>query len=321
VTPESLPIADLALVGTTSAGKSTLANAIACRWVLAFSVQETTRGIVDLHLTVQKGGGTRKTRNEAEQESPLRGKTGEVHIREIVRPRRGLVQRLGVGGFVSVIRRPEFLLRDTPGIVTGMDRSRLDGVVAAVSRSRVSVVLLSAEETDRKKKEALVRAALKGVADSGGDLLWVISRADAFLRDGPEALKNHRRDLAALVADAGGSVDVDGKIFIAVSPRPAFLATVLSFGAKADDAVDLWRWVRDDISLHKLNARYGRRDPSTWSLSRRVFAIRALWKASGVAALDRAVDRHLSTRWPSARWQRLSTSAGSAEPGISGALP
>jgi hypothetical protein len=75
---DKLPLADLALVGTTSAGKSTLANAILGRWMVAFTVQETTRGTIDLCLDSRAPRERRGRAQEVGRAAPLVGSSEQA---------------------------------------------------------------------------------------------------------------------------------------------------------------------------------------------------------------------------------------------------
>ena len=285
--------AAVALVGTTSAGKSTLANAMVGRYVIGVGVQETTRGTIDIRWRRQE---TIVTDTDGRGESGSNGEHGRSTSLSIVRSSRSLVYRLVVPGFRAIQEETGVVLRDTPGVLSASDSRRMTAVTDGVSNARVAVVMLNVEDTDGRKKQALVRSVLQGSLQGGAEILWVISRANAFLRDrDPGAsLERHLRQTASLIREAGGSVALDGSELIPVSPRSAFLAVALASLVTGDPAEhDLWNHARDDLSLHGYGRGLYDRSVGELSMVARAHSLRRLWVASGAERLDLEVRRRL----------------------------
>ncbi|MCC7542075.1 MAG: dynamin family protein [Deltaproteobacteria bacterium] len=308
----------IVVIGTTSAGKSTLTNALLGRWLLPSGVQEVTRAAVrvrhsrraDLRKMRTARGTPRFFSSDAAVRRALGatlqapgsaisldvfivrvpvcdGRTGDDAVRH------------------AIVTRPgaSVALVDCPGLRSASDAVRLAELRRACRAGHVVVLLLSAEETDPTKDRLLIEAVLRPIADgalSARRAIFVLSRFDAFERDDDPmravetAEMDRVREIRRMAASLRpgwrlGRLDVLG-----VAPRAALIAEALGVGAPWLDHADraaleeeletvamrFVPWVRD------LPRRCSR-----WSTESYAQVIRDLRVASGMADLLNAIRR------------------------------
>lgn len=217
----------IAVTGTTSAGKSTLANLLIGARLLPKAVQEMSAGVVRIQhtesspeLVVKETGGatwttgTWKTPSEEEVRERLRS------VMEEYRRSTGRTASADSSSASERPAPPEFIVRWPTrmgsrcaefGIPEGADLTIVDlpglkhinddltgGLVREQTREALSVVAYNAVETDPEKQESLLQEVVDQVKALGGSparMLFVLNRIDAYLKDpDPEASEKQFTD-------------------------------------------------------------------------------------------------------------------------------
>ncbi len=295
----------IVVCGVTSSGKSTLVNALLGRCVMPTGVQETTGAPVFIDTAARFRErrvvfGSEEVRikdDEALRASVARvfkEQTSTTPIRVTVRPVRSVPGWRLRPRFLRGRVLPAFLV-DLPGVNGADDAARIEWVrrYACVDEHTI-VCVLSAEDTERSKEEALLRA-LSGVAPRR--LIVVLGRADALLRDHPDDLEREQQRAEDRVREHVG-------VHVAVLPliqQAALAAEVLGPGRHIASSGDLERLGKQVVSgtRHVPEQRDVARDHRTWTSSERKRVTHALSRVSKIECLFRALTlRHSPSAGP-----------------------
>lgn len=310
----------IAVVGTTSAGKSTLTNALAGRWLLPAGVQEVSRVPVtiehvladDRELRVGRAPAS-WARSDEEVRTTLaalmsRG-TGESAVIRTCTAR-GSVPGSPWGdgaerGTLPSVRGVRLALVDYPGLRSAGDDSRLKEIRRGCRRAGVVVVTFNAEDTDPFKNRRLIEAALDAVARrvmSRARVVFVLSRFDAFHRDDApmgarDAAEMERvREIRAIAAGLRPPLHLRTIDVISLAPEAALVAEALTYGRRwlsGNDLAALERRLERvaDTFLPWIERLDLARSCSRWSPEDYRSVLRDLRVASGFTDLLRVLRR------------------------------
>ena len=259
----------IALVGTTSCGKSTLGNALVGRWVLPAGVQETTRAPTEVRHTWARA--CRRVHTSTHESSPtscrtdgeLRRYVAELHATEVASLQIDLCCARGVGLWapwpgVGALRDwlaspnvTEPFLVDLPGCNSAVDVARLEVTSAQVKEAGLVVYAFGAEQTDPRKESVLLDCVL-GALGGADRVVFVLSQADVLHRDVDynTSLSRVVAERRRLVMESAARLDVGcgEPEILPISPRAALAAEMLGPGAhwcarEERDAV--FEWLRE----------------------------------------------------------------------------
>lgn len=262
MTSPSWPRSDfvISLVGTTSGGKSTLANLLAGRRLLPVGVQETTTAVTEItHDPVQHAasvlsdGRTRKafSTDEACCSWILNAMTGETRLVSVVAAleigsfgwasQTHLIRLLGRRPLspLGLSSRTSLVVRDLPGVQRADDELRLGLLRSSWNLGTTTICVFNSEETDIRKEQQMLGALADGLrADQVplDSMVFVLNRADSFRRDAtPEAaLAESIRQRTAVIRAAFGRPDkAESKIVIVPLSAAAALVVELLRGTVA----------------------------------------------------------------------------------------
>jgi len=334
------PPLSVALVGSTSTGKSTLGNALLGRYLLPCGVQATTHRIINVAQSVTCGHAQIEGRNgwkswatdtecRDEMKRALSNSAPVVRVKAalatsryewwrrhpVVGWRRGFA-RLGRLTYFS----DDFLLVDSPGVAHAGDRAGLEAISEVVRNSTVALLVLSAGETDSQKEAQIVSACFRGLAGKPGRVVVVMNKMDVFDRDEASdatranILASRQKVVTELAQRAGlGETDVPVVPMIASA---AFCAEVMPWSGTTLDAADqafLRTGVADACRLlipQDTDALPRRVDD--WSASQLKNALCALRRASGLVEILRQLANTAFA--PAARGRPASNSSASRWP-------
>jgi hypothetical protein len=304
------------LVGATSSGKSTLANALVGRWLLPAGVQEVTRSPIQV----------RHTDDDTVRRLRFRGVTRTLDSDALVRAALTEEMRLSVGPIVLTTQteigrtlqatagprgapRVAFMIVDHPGMRDPTDEERLRLIRRACRDGGLLIVVLDAEETDPTRELPILEAAIGAIVDGPPSrrrrAVFVLSRCDVLLRDEDpqetervvvERLLGVMREVARRQRPRARVPAFD---LLPVAPRAALVAAALGTAAAWLDERDRTRLQHDLEQVAPVLLPWTLRLPRSsarWSLSDREEVLRDLRVASGlpdvVAALRAGAQCH-----------------------------
>jgi hypothetical protein len=282
------------VVGVTSAGKSTLVNALLGRFVMPVGVMETTTCPVVVDRAATYGVRTLSIDdalvNHGSDASLREGlqaafSMSPAMLRVSIRPLRNGRYRSTIPRWLPTSRKANLLV-DLPGVLSANDEARLALVGAWANTASRVIVALSAEDTDDRREAALL-AALRGAASR--QVVVVLGRADAFAREGgADALAQvvaARRALVRRLLD----VDVD---VLPVSAHAALAAEVLGPGRHIASPGDLDHLGRTHLGAALLSGAEGLpRRQGTWTRTQRRQIVEGLFRASGIVEVFAALRK------------------------------
>ena len=206
----------ISLIGTTSSGKSTLANLLCGHYILPTGVQETTTCVVELihDATCDRPilflGDVRRVTPyvvPCTDDADARSYIADLMLGpeftanclrlqlamflpiadSLPRRQRARTRRCVLKPRAGTPRRDvRFTIQDFPGFQHAQDNRCLEFIEQFLNPESIPLFLFNAEETDHIKEEQLLRAFLKLIHSKGGSwqsIIFVLNRMDAFVRD------------------------------------------------------------------------------------------------------------------------------------------
>jgi len=325
----------IATTGTTSSGKSTLANLLIGEMLLPKAVQEMSAGVV----TVRHDDAVRRLVVEATRGAtwptgrwdPSSASEVRDRLKSVMNSYRDLLgnmppasksevepPRFAITWPTRLGRRPEAFglpasadisVVDLPGLKYVEDELN-GGVVREQARRSLCVVAYNSFETDPRKQDALLRQVVDQVKALGGSparMLFVLNRIDAFRTDSDPAASERafcdrvtRQIRSRITQELQEYAEQASSILpIPLSSEPALYAVVASERTGPDQA-HLLELLEDEYK--KLFSRKDMnslpRDPAEWSdVQRRWFIDEARTQSRG-AEFEERLGAHIASRLP-----------------------
>ncbi len=331
----SCPEVVIATTGTTSSGKSTLANMLVGASLLPVAVGEMSAGVVAVHhhptrrsVRIAKTAGAtwwtgEREIDDAEQVALLLEKTMDRYRHELEKPEEGSralpeAPRIDIHWPTVMGNQPErfglpaqarLTLLDLPGLKYTNDEVN-GNVVRSEASKALCLVTYNAAETDHTKQDTLLKQVVDQVAALQGSpsrMLFVLNRIDVFLDDrdpsASEAAFSGRitQQIREQIARALPEHESAARRIqpIALSSGPALLALQAASCSGPKQA----------HTLEKLEDRYKGlfskdfmkrlpRSADDWSAEQRQKFLRMAREGSRVPAFEEQLKQHISTNLP-----------------------
>ncbi len=303
------PTICIATTGTTSSGKSTVANLLCGHDIMPVSVGEMSAGVVAINhnpnkriLRILNTSGALWECGEWQDlsDSDIRGCLTDVM--KIYNSKRNTPEepdcpqielefpiRIGLSQeYAGIPESFNFQVMDLPGLKFIGDNGNMK--VISKCRKALCLVIYNSEETDPNRQEALLQEVVDQIKKLGGSparMLFVLNRIDAFRRDGgswedreKEFVNKTRGKIKEVLYKALPEYEEDIKNLnvIKLSSMPAFLSLKLTENDKAEEK---------QAAACNIDKDYGRLIPNEIldELSRNV----AKWKEQDVRRVSEAV--------------------------------
>ena len=228
------------LIGTTSSGKSTIANLLTGHYILPSGVQETTTRIVEIyhgnsyhtpllsisnpnssHSNLKTDRDIRTYLNQVMTSPTFNGTCVSLYLSMM------LMQTSWINYFDYLVQRltikespisaalniaSGFIVRDFPGFQSETDNYRLDLIKKYLDTKSIILFVFNAEETDSVKENKLLKFIFSSFHKKGYDwrsIIFVLNRKDAFYRDATpdkallEALKARQQQITKIIKETG----------------------------------------------------------------------------------------------------------------------
>ena len=227
MTEKSLSIA---VVGTTSSGKSSFINALCGRFILPVGVQETTRSMIEmihtpnnLFISIENEGTLWKKitlptdlkAREYLQNLPLKNSAAQSHL-----PITSRVYLSFAGDILPIFfsdgHNKEITLKilDLPGYNYQGDENNWEIIRNGIQDVSVLMMLFNAEETDDVKEDKFLKKLLEYQYERGKswkEIFFILNRCDSFFRDdtGKSALSAKVESLQKRITSAVNEIFKD----------------------------------------------------------------------------------------------------------------
>jgi len=252
------PTICIATTGTTSSGKSTVANLLCGHEIMPVAVGEMSAGVVVINhnphkriLRILKTSGALWECGEWQDLSDfdIRGRLTDVMIiynskrntpEEPVCPQIELEFPIRIGlsqEYAGIPKGFNFQVMDLPGLKFIGDNGNMN--VIRKCRKALCLVIYNSEETDPNRQEALLQEVVLQIKELGGSparMLFVLNRIDAFRRD--ESWEDREREFVnktmGKIKEALSKAlpeykeDIKNLNVIKLSSMPAFLSLKLT---------------------------------------------------------------------------------------------
>ena len=302
------PTICIATTGTTSSGKSTVANLLCGHEIMPVAVEEMSAGVVAINhnpdkriLRILNTSGALWECGEWQDLSDfdIRGRLTDVMIiynskrntpEEPVCPQIELEFPIRIGlsqEYAGIPKGFNFQVMDLPGLKFIGDNGNMN--VIRKCRKALCLVIYNSEETDPNKQETLLQEVVSQIKELGGSparMLFVLNRIDAFRRD--ESWEDREREfvnrtkgkIKEAISNALPEYEEDIKNLnvIKLSSMPAFLSLRLTENDKSEEK---------QAAACKIDKDFGRLIPNEIldELPRKV----AQWKEQDVKRVSEAV--------------------------------
>jgi len=329
------PDVTIATTGTTSSGKSTLANLLLGEELLPKAVQEMSAGVVRVHHAAEERVlVVEETRGASWPTGKWQDIDAETVRRRLEDTMAAFRRALGEDGVVAPeeLEPPRFVIRwptrlgerlDEFGLPPGTNLTIVDlpglkfvndDVNGPVVRDQVGkalcVVAYNSFETDPRKQAALLREVVdqvKALRGSPARMLFVLNRIDAFLKDrDPSASEREFADrvtrqirlgLRKALPEFSGHVETIEPV--ALSSEPALYAT-LAEQADVEHAVQIARRLKREYSglfpEEQLERLPG--SPLDWSADQRRWFFQEARYKSRFEQFERHLREHVTWNLP-----------------------
>ncbi len=230
ITEKSLSIA---VVGTTSSGKSSFINALCGRFILPVGVQETTRSMIEmihtpnnLLISIENEGTLWKTitlptdfkAREYLQNLPLKNTAAQSHL-----PITSRVYLSFAGDILPIVFSEEqkeqnkdttLKILDLPGYNYQGDENNWEIIQNGIQDVSLLMMRFNAEETDDVKEDKFFKKLLEYQHERGKswkEIFFILNRCDSFFRDatGKSALLAKVESLRKRIATAVSEIFKD----------------------------------------------------------------------------------------------------------------
>jgi len=197
----------IAVVGTTSSGKSSFINTLCGRYILPVGVQETTLYITELiHIPTNlivcienKAISFDKRYFSTDSEArkyiydlieEFENSSNQFHKMTTTR-----VQLSFISDFLNIFsynqdeKNISLRILDLPGYNHDGDERNWELILKGIENAFIIILLFNAEETDSVKEDQFLRKILKHLYKKGKswkDIYFVLNRCDALFRDNPD---------------------------------------------------------------------------------------------------------------------------------------
>jgi len=302
------PTICIATTGTTSSGKSTVANLLCGHEIMPVAVEEMSAGVVAINhnpdkriLRILNTSGALWECGEWQDLSDfdIRGRLTDVMRiynskrntpEEPVCPQIELEFPIRIGlsqEYAGIPKGFNFQVMDLPGLKFIGDNGNMN--VIRKCRKALCLVIYNSEETDPNKQETLLQEVVSQIKELGGSparMLFVLNRIDAFRRD--ESWEDREREfvnrtkgkIKEAISNALPEYEEDIKNLnvIKLSSMPAFLSLRLTENDKSEEK---------QAAACKIDKDFGRLIPNEIldELPRKV----AQWKEQDVKRVSEAV--------------------------------
>lgn len=325
----------LATTGTTSSGKSTLANLLIGEMLLPKAVQEMSAGVVTIRhsaderrLVVEETRGATwptgmwedvsaesvrgRLKSTMQSYRDLLGDSAPTGASHVEPPRFRITWPTRLGKSPQMFGLPpnaDITVVDLPGLKY-VDDEVNGGVVREQARKALCVVAYNSFETDPRKQDALLRQIVDQVKALGGSparMLFVLNRIDAFRTDSdPEASERAfcdrvTRQIRTRIRDALSEYSSEAASIepIPLSSEPALYA-VLASQCNGDEQAVLLERLEDEYK--KLFSRKEMnnlpRDPADWTEAQRRWFIDEARVQSRAMQFEEHLGAHVAAKLP-----------------------
>ena len=323
----------IATTGTTSSGKSTLANLLIGDLLLPKAVQEMSAGVVTIrHSAEERQLVVEETRGATWPTGTWEGVSAESVRNRLKSTMQSYRDLLGDASPSNNIEPPRFRITwptrlgqsphrfglpanaditivDLPGLKY-VDDEVNGGVVREQARKALCVVAYNSFETDPRKQDALLRQIVDQVKALGGSparMLFVLNRIDAFRTDSdPEAserafcdrvtrqIRTRIRDALSEYSSEASSIEA-----IPLSSEPALYAVLASQSGGDEQATLLARLEDEYKTLFSRKAMNSLpRDPVDWTESQRRWFMDEARVQSRAEQFEEHLGAHVAAKLP-----------------------
>lgn len=324
----------IATTGTTSSGKSTLANLLIGEALLPKAVQEMSAGVVTVEhddearrLVIERtpgatwATGTWKSVTAAEVrerlESTMHAYRGLAETRgfgegDVAPPRFLVTWPMRMGRRSAELGLPpgaRLRVVDLPGLKYVDDDLNGD-VVRDQARKALCLVAYNAFDTDPRRQESLLRQVVDQVKALGGSparMLFVLNRIDAFCSDrDPEASEREFRERVTRQIRSGVrealaeyAAEADAIQPVALSSEPALYATLIEEAAEGDRQALIRKLTKEYATLFP-DEPMDRlpRAPSDWTCDQLRWFLDEARHQSRLVAFEKTLTTHIRQHLP-----------------------
>ncbi len=325
----------IATTGTTSSGKSTLANLLIGESLLPKAVQEMSAGVVavqhDDHarrLTVEEtrgaswptgtwdavSAGDVQTRLESTMQAyrDLLGENGVGGRTQVEPPRFRIIWPTRIGRRPTDFGLPsgaQLTIVDLPGLKY-VDDDLNGGVVREQARRALCIVAYNSFETDPRKQESLLRQVVdqvKTLSGSPARMLFTLNRIDAFRNDRDPAASEHAftdrvtRQIRSGIREALSEYAAEASTIepIPLSSEPALYA-VLAEQVGTQEGNGLLRRLAKEYAVLYPDEEMDRlpRSPADWTVDQRRWFLNEARHQSRLDSFEKRLATHINRHLP-----------------------
>ncbi len=325
----------IATTGTTSSGKSTLANLLIGETLLPKAVQEMSAGVVAVHhdavgrkLVVEQTRGATWPTGSWEEIAPEEVKSRLESTMQAYRDllgddvdgARAQVEppRFQISWPTRMGRRPadfglpagaRLTIVDLPGLKY-VDDDLNGGVVREQARKALCIVAYNSFETDPRKQDALLRQVVdqvKALSGSPARMLFVLNRIDAYRTDRDPSASERAfgdrvtRQIRGGICEALAEYAAEARAIepIPLSSEPALYAVLADEAGSANDHVLLRKIAKEYAVLFPDHEMDGLpRSPAEWTETQRRWFITETRHQSRLDTFEKRLGLHIATHLP-----------------------